>query len=68
MNCDFLYQGIAKLPFFTKINSKHVVFIATAHAQLIILAGWAYNRARTSKQKRGWAFIPRWAYFREGTV
>ncbi len=30
---------------------------ATAHAQLLILIiEWKYPRARTSKQKRGWAF------------
>ncbi len=49
-----------KLSFFTKIivNMWHS---ATAHAQVFILGGliidWKYPRARTSKQKRGWAFI-----------
>ena len=50
-----------KLPFFTKIEIVNMWHSATAHAQLLILGGliieWKYPCARTSKQKRGWAFI-----------
>ena len=53
----------------TKINSEHVAFSYCACSTSY--SGWAYNRvkipsrARTSKQKRGWAS---WAFIQDGLI
>ena len=66
-----LFSYYIKLPFFTKINSKHVAFSYCACSTSY--SGWAYNRVKIPscknfEAKEGMGVYSRWAYFREGTV